>query len=102
MQDEVKYNSECEDEKIKELLKLLNNMGKDKTKITDPEHAYLKLIPWADKPQEHFLVITLNGNHEIINIHEVSKGLVNRTMVHPREVFRPTILDNSAAIIVAP
>lgn len=50
---------------------------------------------------EYFLCITLDGAHRVINIHVVSKGLLNRTLVHPREVFRPAIKDNAAAIIVA-
>ncbi len=50
---------------------------------------------------EYFLCITLDGAHRVINIHEVTKGLLNRTLVHPREVFRRAIKDNAAAIIVA-
>lgn len=50
---------------------------------------------------EYFLCITLDGAHRVINIHEVTKGLLNRTLVHPREVFRSAIKDNAAAIIVA-
>jgi len=50
---------------------------------------------------EYFLCITLDGGHRVINIHVVTKGLLNKTIVHPREVFRPAIKDNAAAIIVA-
>lgn len=50
---------------------------------------------------EYFLCITLDAAHRVINIHEVTKGLLNRTLVHPREVFRRAIKDNAAAIIVA-
>jgi len=50
---------------------------------------------------EYFFGITLNGAHQIIDIHTITKGLVNRTLVHPREVFRPVLLDNATAIIVA-
>jgi DNA repair protein RadC len=60
-----------------------------------------QLAPYKFAEQEHFLVATLNGAHQIINLHDVSKGLVNHTLVHPREVFRPAIADNSVAVIVA-
>lgn len=50
---------------------------------------------------EGFYTITLNGNHEIIHVRTVVRGLVNRTLVHPREVFRQAIGDNAVAIIVA-
>ena len=62
------------------------------------------LIPFvrsfAVNSKEHFLVITLNGGHEIIQIHVVSVGTVNRTIIHPREIFTEAIKENAAAIIV--
>lgn len=53
------------------------------------------------KEQEHFVAVLLNGAHEPIKVVLVSIGLVNRTLVHPREVFREAIKDNCTAIIVA-
>lgn len=50
---------------------------------------------------ECFMCITLDGGHKVIDTHIVSKGLVNQTIVHPREVFRPAIADNATAIIIA-
>ena len=41
----------------------------------------------ADRKQEHFLCISLNGAYEVIAVRTVSVGLVNKTQVHPREVF---------------
>ena len=52
-------------------------------------------------PEENAVVITLNGAHEVIGIYNVGKGIVNRLLVHPREVFRPAIADNAAAIALA-
>ena len=56
---------------------------------------------YGKKSQEHFVVVTLNAAHELIRIRTITKGLVNRTLVHPREVFRPVLRDNSTAIIIA-
>jgi len=50
---------------------------------------------------EGFYVIELDGAHEVIRVRTVTKGLVNRTMVHAREVFRNAIKDNAVAIVVA-
>ena len=50
--------------------------------------------------KEHFLVVTLNGGHEIIQIHCVSVGTLNKTLIHPREVFELAIKENAAAIIL--
>jgi DNA repair protein RadC len=60
-----------------------------------------KLEALKFKEVECFVTITLNGGHKIIDTHIVSKGLVNQTIVHPREVFRPAIADNATAIIIA-
>lgn len=53
------------------------------------------------KEQEHFVAVLLNGSHEPVKVVLVSIGLVNRTLVHPREVFREAIKDNIVAVIVA-
>ena len=50
--------------------------------------------------KEHFLLVTLNGGHEIIQIHVVSVGTLNRTLIHPREIFSTAMKENAAAIIV--
>lgn len=54
----------------------------------------------AIEKQEHFICVTLSGAQEIIKIHTVSMGTVNKTLVHPREVFRKAIQDMAAAVIV--
>jgi DNA repair protein RadC len=55
---------------------------------------------YADRKQEHFLCTTINGANEILNIRVVSIGLIDRTPVHPREVFADALSDRAAAIIV--
>jgi DNA repair protein RadC len=69
--------------------------------ILRPQDLAGILSAYTKKRQEHFLVITLNGAHRIIKVHVVSKGLANRAVVHPREVFYPAIVDNAVAIMVA-
>jgi DNA repair protein RadC len=70
-------------------------------RISAPADIYGALARYARARNERFFAITLNGAHEIIRVHIVSIGLVNRTVVHPREVFITAIKDNSCAIIVA-
>jgi len=55
----------------------------------------------ADRQQEHFVCISLNGAHEVIASRVITIGLVNSTQVHPREVFSDPITDRAAAIVVA-
>ncbi len=70
-------------------------------KISFPPDVYPLIRHVADRRQEHFLCISLNGANEVIAIRTVSVGLVNRALVHPREVFADPITDRAAAIIVA-
>jgi DNA repair protein RadC len=70
-------------------------------KITFAADVLPLIMNYADRKQEHFLCITLNGASEVIAVRVVSIGLVNRSQVHPREVFADAITDRAAAIIVA-
>ena len=71
-----------------------------KAPIRTPQDVIPFVRNYAVSQKEHFLVITLNGGHEIIQIHCVSVGTLNRTLIHPREVFSQAIKENAAAIIV--
>lgn len=55
----------------------------------------------ANKKQEYFLCISLNGANEMIGNRVVTVGLLNSTMVHPREVFADVISDRAASVIIA-
>ncbi len=69
-------------------------------KITSSFDIIPEVIKYSYEPQEHFIVADLNGAHEIIEIRVISKGLVNRTLVHPREIFRGAIINNSSVVIL--
>jgi DNA repair protein RadC len=56
---------------------------------------------YADRRQEHFISLSLNGAHEVLAIRVVTVGLVNRSLVHPREVFADIIADRASAVCVA-
>lgn len=73
----------------------------NRKKIAMPTDVLPMVARFADRNQEHFLCVSLNGAHEVIAVRVVSVGLVNRTMVHPREVFADAITDRAAAVVVA-
>ena len=67
-----------------------------------PEEAYnaIKTITNVqEEAQEVFGILVLNTKNKIVAVHEVSRGTLNASMVHPREVFKPAVLHNAAAII---
>ena len=55
---------------------------------------------YAMNGKEHFLAVTLNGGHNIIQIHVVSIGTTNSAVAHPREVFFEAIKENASAVIL--
>jgi DNA repair protein RadC len=75
--------------------------GPTGTKIQVPEDAYHAVRHYADRRQECFICLSLNGAHEIIAVRIVTMGLVDKTIVHPREVFSDPIADRASAVIVA-
>jgi DNA repair protein RadC len=47
------------------------------------------------------VVLTLDVKHRLIAFHEISRGTLDSTAFHPREVFAAAFADRAAAIIVA-
>jgi DNA repair protein RadC len=50
--------------------------------------------------QEVFLALLLDSRHRLIGEVEVSRGSLNQSLVHPREVFAPALRESAAAILV--
>lgn len=69
--------------------------------ITGPARYYPLLRKYATRRTEHFIVTTLNAVNKPIHTYIATQGLVNRTMVHPREVFWFAIKDMACGIIIA-
>jgi len=70
-------------------------------RIETPADLLPHIRHYADRKQEHFLCATINGANEILNIRVVSIGLIDRTSVHPREVFADALADRASAVVVA-
>ena len=68
--------------------------------VKKPEDVVPFVMSYAVNTKEHFLLVTLNGGHEIIQIHVISVGTLNRTLIHPREIYSTAMRENAAAIIV--
>ncbi len=69
--------------------------------IREPEDVLPYIQHIADKKQEYFLCLTLNGAGEVIQTRVVTVGLLDSSQVHPREVFADAIADRAAAVILA-
>jgi DNA repair protein RadC len=71
------------------------------TKIECAEDVLPLLADIRAKSQEHFVCVTLNGANELIEKRIVTIGLLDRSLVHPRDVFADLIADRAAAVIFA-
>lgn len=54
-----------------------------------------------DSPQELFVAFILNSANKVMTYEIVTKGLLNSSLAHPREIFRAAIVANAASIILA-
>lgn len=74
----------------------------ERKKIDGPATAADVLHQYFDgADREHFAVLLLDTRHRIIGIHTVTVGVLDASLIHPREIFKPAILANAAAIILA-
>lgn len=68
--------------------------------IRTPKDVAEFLEPLKHAAEEHFVSLHLNAKNEVIGLHEVSHGTLSSSLVHPREVFKAAIINNSYALIV--
>ena len=58
--------------------------------VTTPRDSAAILVPLLQhEPTEVFAILCLCTKRRVIAYHEVSRGTLDTTLVHPREVFRP-------------
>lgn len=72
-----------------------------RARFRQPEDAARYLMPrFGTKPLEEFGVLVLDARNQLRRAVVVSKGSLNGSLVHPREVFREAAILQAAAIIV--
>ena len=69
--------------------------------VRTPEDMAGQCADLANSAQEAFVAFDLNSKNNIIDRRLVTLGILDSSLVHPREVFRGAILNNAAAIVVA-
>jgi len=78
------------------------DFGQCKLVNSDQSHQIIrKLIETQGQPdREQFIVVLLNAKNDIIGLNIVATGGLTSTQVSPREVLKPAIISNSAAMIL--
>lgn len=75
---------------------------RDAPPIRGPEDVYRLLGPRIrDLPQEEFHALLLNTRHRVIREVMVTRGILDASLIHPREVFRHAVAEGAAAVVLA-
>lgn len=78
-----------------------SNYREDNLVVQSPMDLVKRYRPLLrDLNQEIFRVILLDSANHIIGDKEISRGILNSSLAHPREVFRHAILAPAASIIL--
>lgn len=54
----------------------------------------------GNSDREHLILLCMNSKNEPTHIQTISIGTINQSIVHPREIFKTTILSNANRIII--
>lgn len=85
-----------------ELTRRLRSRGVEgKVALGSPEQVFAHFGPlMEDLKQEVFRVVLLDAQNGMLRDVVVSEGTLSASLVHPREVFKPAILESAAAVIL--
>jgi DNA repair protein RadC len=75
--------------------------GGESSTIHGPADVHARMGPrLRDLPQEEFHVLLLDVRHRVIREVMATRGTLDASLIHPREVFRLAILERGAGVIL--
>ena len=86
---------------------VIRETGAEQKRLKTPEEVYntwmnsVRSAPWFCHDKECFVVFFMTVSNILRGFEMVSIGLLDSTLVHPREVYRAAITAGASAIIVA-
>ena len=70
--------------------------------IRSPEDAVRIVVEYLrGVDREHFIGLYLNSANRLIGMHTISMGILNSSLVHPREVYKLAYMMSAASVIVS-
>jgi len=90
---------------VKRVFLVYEGSLQDRPCITGTEEAkrlfknYWKQHPAND--QEQFVIACLDTKHRVQCVVRITVGTLDASLVHPREVFKPALIEGSAAILLS-
>ena len=74
-----------------------------KVKNTSDALAYCKehfMRLAREAKQEEFHIVLLDEKHHVIKSEQITVGLLDKSLAHPREVFKPAVKESASALIL--
>jgi DNA repair protein RadC len=68
--------------------------------LNNPEAIYRANLDMKGFHQEVVRVVLLDAQHRCITKVDISRGTVNQSLAHPREIFRPAIVHSAYAFVL--
>ncbi len=73
----------------------------ERSRIRGPGDVYERCAPaLRDLDQEEFRVLLMNTQHAVMAELMVTRGTLDASVVHPREVFKRAVVESAAALIL--
>ena len=81
--------------------RMANESRQEGLSVRSPRDVYRLFGPrLEDLPVEEFHVAVLDAQHRLERDITITRGILNSSLVHPREVFREAIAERAAALIL--
>ncbi len=69
--------------------------------VRGPADVFRRMGPRLhDLPQEEFHALILNTRHRVVREVLITRGILDASLIHPREVFRPAVAERAAGVIL--
>ena len=79
----------------------LYDLGKKIESSTQAAEICRQLYDMHELSYEKMVMLTLNTRHQVVGCFEVSRGTVDESAIHPREIATRALLTNAKAVIIA-
>ena len=103
---ENEFKNEVKAMKIQSMFEIFRRTNKlmksgYKQKIVSAEDVFNHFVDeLKNKKNEYLYALFLDTKNRIIDKKEISKGTLNASLIHPREVFKPAIQASSNSVIL--
>jgi DNA repair protein RadC len=74
---------------------------RDAIVIESSQDVLREVREYRDRKQEYLISLTLDGANRLIKMRVITIGLIDQSLIHPREVFASAIEDRANSIILA-